>query len=520
MKIIIYFFVFFAFAVLGVETCFFVQENGYRYSSLYRKRFGMAEFFGALASFLAVFCLQYILQSRIWGAVGGCFIALCYLFFRLLLPRKNKRNLTARLKRTACISALCCGGMACGMYMLGTHLLSVKALGSAIFALPVLLVYPVTLLSVCILSPLEKKVQKQFIRKAQEKLQANPNLVRIAITGSFGKTTVKHFLTAFLASNGGAFATPNSYNTPQGISRAINESYHGEKYAIMEFGAKRKGDIHTLCRLYSPQIGILTGVCAQHLATFQTLSNVMQAKGELQAEIEKANGIMFFSSDDARSRELYSHCSGQKYYCGMAISQTPITVTLLGVTAKGSRVRVCDGERMEEILLSLYGKHMVQDFALAACVARGLGVSFSDILAVAKGLKPPAHRMEVLQLPHCTVIDDSYNANSVGVREALSVLSCFNGRKVVITPGLVEMGNAAESENQALGTAIAEVADYVLISAKENAAALSQGLKAGGFPQEKYRVMGNGESLSQGIKAVVQSGDVLLFLNDLPDGYR
>ncbi|MBE7091438.1 MAG: UDP-N-acetylmuramoyl-tripeptide--D-alanyl-D-alanine ligase [Clostridiales bacterium] len=520
MTALLYLLVFSFYLSFSFVVCFAVQENGYRYSFAYYKRYGAGEGYTALVCFLVSLSLAYILHTSVWWGIGGVFAVGCYVLFRTFASRKKKRKLTPRLLRTALLSCVLNVGIACFCYYLGLRISIHKIVTALLFSFPVLAVYPCALLSICILSPLERKIGNNYIAKAQKKLSVNSHAVRIAVTGSFGKTTVKNFLASFLRKTGSVFVTPNSYNTPQGIARAINERYAGEDFVIMEFGARRKGDIRELCQRYAPKVGVITGVCEQHLSTFKTLTAVMQTKGELYEEITKAHGDTFFSSDDKRACELYEKCVGKKYYCGIARSDAPLAVEWINTDALGNTVRLTCGNLSETIALAVYGKHMVRDFALAACVASTLGVSLTDILLVAKDLRSPPHRMEVTRLPHCTVIDDSYNANEVGAEEALNVLSRFSGRKVVVTPGLVEMGKRTESANCRLGEKIGEVCDFALISARENAHAIEIGMKTAGFTQENYRVIGNGDSLANAVKEITKNGDTVLFLNDLPDGYK
>ncbi|MBR2617642.1 MAG: UDP-N-acetylmuramoyl-tripeptide--D-alanyl-D-alanine ligase [Clostridia bacterium] len=520
MTALLYSFVFAFYVAFSFIVCFAVQENGYRHSTTYYKRYGAGECYTAVLSFLVCLSLAYTVRRLVWWGIGSVLTVGIYVLFRAFASRKKKRKMTKRLLRTSLPACALNAGFAVLCFTLGLRLPIPKSVIAILFSLPVFAVYPCVLLSVVLLLPIEKKIGNGYIVSAQEKLKQNPNAVRIAVTGSFGKTTVKNFLSAFLKEVGSAFATPNSYNTPQGIARAINEKYAGEDFVIMEFGARRRGDIRTLCELYAPKIGVITGVCEQHLTTFKTLSCVMQTKGELYEEVTKAQGVTFFSSDNERCHELYEKCNGQKRYCGISRSETPFTVEYIKTDAYGSTVRLSEKGKTQEIVLSLYGKHTVKDFALSACVAREIGVPFKNVLRVARELTPPAHRMEVTRLPHCTIIDDSYNANEIGAEEALNVLSCFSGRKIVVTPGLVEMGNRTESANRRLGEKIAEVSDFALISARENAHSIVGGMKSAGFTQEKYRVIGNGESLARAVKEVTKNGDTVLFLNDLPDGYK
>ncbi len=512
--------VFSVYLLFSFVACFAVQENGYRHSCTYYKRYGAGEGYTALVAFLVCLSLSYTVRLPVWWGLGNVLAVGVYVLFRAFASRKKKRVFTSRLLRTSFTACILNVGIAFLCFVLGLRIPMHKIISAAVLSLPVFAVYPCVLLSVFLLLPIEKKIGNKYIAKAQEKLNRNPSAVRIAITGSFGKTTVKNFLAAFLKERGSIFATPNSYNTPQGIARAINETYAGEDFVIMEFGARRRGDIRELCKLYAPKIGVITGVCEQHLATFKTLSCVMQTKGELYEEVTKAKGITFFSSDNKRACELYEKCVGEKRYCGIARSETALSVEFVKTDSFGSTVRLSEKGETQEVTLFLYGKHTVKDFALAACIANALGVSLKKIARVAKELTPPAHRMEVTRLSHCTIIDDSYNANELGAEEALNLLSCFSGRKVVVTPGLVEMGKRTESANRRLGEKIAEVCDFALISARENAHAILCGMKSAGFTQENYRVIANGEPLNRAVKEIAKYGDTVLFLNDLPDGYK
>jgi UDP-N-acetylmuramoyl-tripeptide--D-alanyl-D-alanine ligase len=385
----------------------------------------------------------------------------------------------------------------------------------ASFFLLFLLPKGVIMLSARILLPIEGRIAQKYLFRAKQILERNGQMTRIAITGSYGKTTVKHMLAALLSVRYRVLMTPASFNTPLGIAKTINgltnTAFAFPEIFIAEMGARQSGDIQELCALVNPQVGALTAVGCQHLESFRSIENVYSTKSELCRYMEKTGGVMVFSEDD-------SLLSVKERYCGRR-GINAFSVQMIKEDASGTTVKISFEEQQGVATLPLYGKHVAANLSLALSIAAEMGLSFSELMQGVNGVSAVSHRLQVTRLADCTVIDDSFNGNPQGAKEALRVLGLFQGRKVVITPGLVELGIRQQEENYILGKNLASSADFVVISAKTNAVAILEGLQAADFPKEKIACYPNGASLTKIIKKIKRSGDAILFLNDLPEIY-
>lgn len=285
--------------------------------------------------------------------------------------------------------------------------------------LPGLLLPLVVCLAHVLTWPVEKLVQGWYMGDARKRLLANPALIRIGITGSFGKTSTKYALGTILGEKYKTLYTPGSFNTPMGVTRTIREKLTPEHQVFIgEMGARYKGDVAQLCRLVRPQYGILTAIGKQHLETFGSLENVMRAKGELLAGVG-SQGCVFLNGDDPLCRQLYENSPLQeKYLFGTQGEGLYMRAEDITVGPEGSRFTlVCqDGTRIP-CVTRLLGRHNILNVAGAAALAYKLGLSEAQIAAGIGKLEPVEHRLQLLPGP-ITVIDDAFNANPVGLQRS------------------------------------------------------------------------------------------------------
>ena len=364
--------------------------------------------------------------------------------------------------------------------------------------------------------PLERFIISRYRFKAEHKLKKMPNLIRIGITGSFGKTSTKYILNTLLSQKYKVCMSPHSFNTLPGLSKVVNNYLSpDDEIMIAEMGARNVGDIKALCDFIHPKYGLITGVGTQHLLFFKTQENILKTKNELIESLGE-DGVAFFNSFNEGSKKLYDRCTlKDKTLVGsinfnakdIKYDQTGTTFTL-----------IIDKDRIP-VTTSLIGKHNVENILLCVAVALKLGLSKEQIVQGISLLKPIPHRLELLKVENGYILDDSYNASVEGSKVALEVLKQMPGKKVIVTPGLVELGQMEYEENYELGKRIAKSADVVVIVNKVNFEALNSGLEANGFDMDNVY---QAETLS---KAKVLLGEILngehtvLFENDLPDNY-
>jgi UDP-N-acetylmuramoyl-tripeptide--D-alanyl-D-alanine ligase len=381
-----------------------------------------------------------------------------------------------------------------------------------------------TVLANVLLAPVQRAINQIYLRRARRRLREVNPLV-IGITGSYGKTSTKYLLEHLLASHRRVLKTPLSYNTLMGICRVINDNLKADcEVFIAEMGAYRRGDIKELCDFVQPTIGILTAIGPQHLERFKTIENVQATKYELIEALPSA-GVAIFNNDDPRCRAL-------------ADRTTRVRVMRYGLDADGQDLdlwaeRITMGPeglaftlaekagRSVEVRTVLLGRHNVLNILGAACAAVAIGVPLAEVAEAIRDLPSVPHRLQLVDSGSgVTVIDDSYNSNPVGAMEALDVLGSFTtGQRILVTPGMVELGALEAQLNEELGAKAAEVCDYVVLVGVERTKPLVAGLRRKNFPQEKIRVVRDLKGATIVLPTIVGVGDTVLFENDLPDLY-
>lgn len=394
------------------------------------------------------------------------------------------------------------------------------------------------------LQPYENKVQKVFWQEAHDKvLDYNPHI--IAITGSFGKTSVKHILGHILKMHAPSLITPGSVNTPMGITRIIREELEPRhQYFIVEMGAYGPGSIARLCALTPPDTGVITAIGHAHYERFKSLETVAEAKYELaEAVLRKQDGLMIVNENTLRfdkAKALQQAHAKQFVVCGDAPESKAkdkkekkedipghLEVHKIVQELEGLLVRLSWKGASYDLKAPLYGTHHGHNLALAFVTAFELGLGPEDILSALKTLPQIAHRLEVKpQGRDMIVIDDAYNSNPIGFQSALGLLATLaqkSGgkikRKILITPGMVELGPAHTEAHETIGRLAGQVCDVALVVNGQRIPSFLEGFKATGGQKELHEVASFAEAQSW-VAANRQDGDAVLIENDLPDLYE
>ena len=441
-------------------------------------------------------------------ALGGGF-----LIGRVTAVKNAKKKLvfTTRIKR---------------LYVIGAIVFAVLCflLGSVWTYLAVLvaLVLPASLaLAGLIAWPVEKLISEMYFRDAQSRLKERPDLIKIGITGSYGKTSVKFILGTMLSEKYQTLVTPSSFNTPMGVTRIIREKLlPTHQVFVAEMGARHVGDIKELCRLVHPTYGVLTSVGPQHLDTFKSIDRIKKTKYELMDAIPH-DGWCFFPDDGAICRELYDKTrKGKSLCCLNENGEATVWAKNIRVSALGSTFTLCTENVGIECQTKLLGEHNIQNILLAASVCLKLGLSLRQIKQGIAKIAPVEHRLQLLpQRGGMTVIDDAFNSNPRGAEAALKVLSAFENRRIIITPGMVELGEGEAEFNRAFGEKMASAVDVAILVGKKHTRPIAEGLLSQGFPEENLHVTASLAEAAALLRQLGQSGDVVLFENDLPDHY-
>ncbi|MBO4374153.1 MAG: UDP-N-acetylmuramoyl-tripeptide--D-alanyl-D-alanine ligase [Lachnospiraceae bacterium] len=366
-------------------------------------------------------------------------------------------------------------------------------------------------------SPIEKSIARGFIKKAMGTLSKMDDLVVVGITGSYGKTSVKFYLETLLSSEYEVLATPESYNTPMGVVKTINEYMRPtHKIFLCEMGARNVGDIKELCDIVHPTHGIITSIGAQHLESFKTQENIIKTKFEL-ADALPSDGFLFLNYDNEYIREhnkngkaiTYSTIGNGKYNADDIV--TSINGTSFTVTSP-------DGESAR-FNTRLIGCHNVVNVVGAIAVANTLGISLEKLKIPVRTLRPVEHRLNMTEKNGITIIDDAYNSNPAGAKAALDTLSMFeDAAKILITPGMVELGEKEDELNEAFGRQAAVSADYILLVGKKRTEPIAKGIREEGFDEKNLFIEETfNDALTRVYSIPGQQHKVLLIENDLPD---
>lgn len=368
--------------------------------------------------------------------------------------------------------------------------------------------------------PIEKLISEMYFRDAQHKLDARPDLIKIGITGSYGKTSVKFILGTMLQEKYQTLVTPSSFNTPMGVTKIIRTRLQpAHQVFVAEMGARHVGDIKEMCRLVHPTYGVLTSVGPQHLDTFKNIDRIKNTKYELMDAIPP-EGCCFFPDDSAICRELYDKTTKTKRLCSLADNgDADVWAESITVSPTGSHFMLCTREGSIACETPLLGQHNIQNILLAATVSLHLGLTLKQISRGIARLEPVEHRLQLIPSPGVTIIDDAFNSNPRGAEAALEVIHQFPGRRIIITPGMVELGQGEDEFNHAFGKKMAGCVDVAILVGIKHTNPITEGLKEAGFPEEHIHAVRSLDEAAALLRQMGKPGDVALFENDLPDHY-
>ncbi len=501
-----------------------MQQGGYKTAAFWRwlkrkdnllmNRLAVLALCLALASAVTSLCFSFLGKTAALVCAAFPFLILLWVFSKV----DGKYALKVSAKRTGRYVRLF------AIYHLYTAVLSyifltllsflAKWNGSELYGLVAYVPFAVMPLSLPLLlslanattRPFENRRNEKFVKRAGQVLNESQT-VCVGIVGSYGKTSVKNILKTLLLEKYSVVATPGSFNTPGGIARTVcSAEFEGKEVFIAEMGARKIGDITELCSLVKPTYGIFTGVCRQHIETFGSLENVFAEK----SEILKCGAKKVVCSGSLKAH-IPEENEGVVYACGvenLRLEGTKTAFTLLL------------GEEKIEVKTALLGRTAAENISLAATLAYEMGLTVEEIARGVEKLEQVPHRLQLIENEGVYILDDAYNCNIVGASSALEVLGLFEGRKCVVTPGIVECGILEEELNGELGKRIAEGNfDKVILVGDTLVGAVKDGYVSAGGKVENLTVvktLGGAQAL---LGEWIQRGDCVLFLNDLPDVY-
>lgn len=388
--------------------------------------------------------------------------------------------------------------------------------GTALYLTPILVP-----LANLINKPIETYIQHWYINDAKKKLESMPDLHKVGITGSYGKTSMKFYLSELLASQYETLKTPESFNTPMGVTITVRRDMKPtHEYFICEMGARRVHEIKELCEIANPHDGIITSVGPQHLETFGSIENVVNTKFELADCVQSSGGKIYLNGDNELIRAKALQYKNAVLY---GINEgNDWRATDIAVSDRGTEFTVTspDGESCR-YATKLLGEHNVLNLVGAIAYAVGTGISMKKLVLPVKRIAAVPHRLQLLDKGNgVTFIDDAYNSNPSGCRAALAVLELFDACRILVTPGMVELGEKQEQLNFEFGQEAAKSCDYIVLVGKNQTVPIYNGIKDAGYNMEQVYVA---ENLSDALAKVqayqTAKKKIVLLENDLPDNY-
>lgn len=374
-----------------------------------------------------------------------------------------------------------------------------------------------------LLKPVEARINQKYYDDAKRIIDGMPDLKIIGVTGSYGKTSTKHYLNRILSEKYDVLMTPGSFNTTMGVIRTIREYLkpYNEVF-ICEMGAKQPGDIKEICDLVHPSMGIVTAVGEQHLESFKTIENVQRTKFEL-VDALPADGLAVINDDfpfvanrNVENVECIRYAvsaKGAAQYTAEDITYTPSGTSFSVVTPAG-----------EQLAFSthLVGECNVSNLLAAIIVALRLDVPVEKIRYAVANIEQVEHRLNMKRTPGgVTIIDDAFNSNPTGSKMALDVLKMMTGgRRIIVTPGMIELGDRQEELNRKFGESIAVSADIAIIVGTYNRDAIVAGIESVNNGIAKAYKVDSFNEAQRLLAITLKSGDTVLYENDLPDTFK
>lgn len=395
-----------------------------------------------------------------------------------------------------------------------------------IFAAPILALKCVFVGNL-ILTPIESTIKWRYEQSARLILGENTNLKKVGITGSYGKTTTKVISSHLLQSKYKTLPTPQSYNTFLGIIRVIREElkpYH--EIFVVEMGAYIPGEIKKICGLVHPDISVITEVGPQHLERFGTIDNVARAKYEIVQGLPR-NGTLIIYTDNPLCSTLANRAKDEGYNVlkyGIASNNSLLDARASEIeySRNGTSFQLhVQGSNARKVEIPLLGYHNVLNVLASTLVALQFEISLEEIVRNYSSIPPIPHRLQLINSGNgITIIDDSYNSNIVGVHNSLDLLEkiALEG-KIIVTPGIVELGELEYIENYRFGEHIARVCTRVILVGLKRTRAIQAGLQSCGFPREQMVVVPGLKEATLELAKITCPEDTVLFSNDLPDNY-
>ncbi len=503
-----------------------LQQNSYRIDRFRRslKAMGDSTSFPKLIALILVLggCIWQVPNAvTVWAIAAFCLIMLVY----QLRARRSYKHPLARTPRVRRLE----GVMVALSIIICSGLLALPSDGTFDYKRTICIVIMmmwvkadwVAIAALWLLKPVEKHINQGYINDAKRILESMPDLKVIGITGSYGKTSTKHYLYRILSERFAVCMTPGSFNTTLGVVRTVREYLKPyDRIFICEMGAKQPGDIKEICDLVHPQVGIITAVGPQHLESFKSIENVQATKFELIDSLP-ADGLAVLNNDFAYvANRAVSNVASLRYAVNPQ-EDTQYSVSDIRYSASGTDFTVNTPEGPLALHTRLVGECNVSNLVAAVIVALYLKMTPAEIARGVEQIEQVEHRLSVKRTPGgITILDDAFNSNPAGSAMALDVLRSMGGCRFVITPGMIELGDRQEELNREFGRKIADAANVAIVVGRYNREAIVSGIESANNPELELHIVDTFAEAQALMISKAHAGDAVLYENDLPDTFK
>ena len=466
--------------------------------------------------------IAFRLDSKI--IVSIYFFLVCLVIFIIKIKEEKASDIKIGLKITARVKRLIVTNIL--LLVIFSFLLKLVPIANLKYLL--LFIYDfalnfIVILSIIINKPVEKLVYLSYKTKAVNKLRQMNNLKVIGITGSYGKTSSKNILSDILNVKYNALPSPKNFNTPYGLIITVNNYLDKfDDILIAEMGAYKVGEIKELCELVKPKYGILTKIGTAHIEIFGSQENIQKGKFELIESLPH-DGIGVLNADDElqRSYNLKNDC--KIIWIGIESKDADVRATNIKTNNNGTTFDVIfKGDKNKyEFTTRLLGYNNIYNILASVALAKEFGLTIDQIKKAVLGVKSVEHRLELRQAGNITYIDDSYNSNPVGSKMALDVLGKMPGFKIVMTPGMVELGDKSYELNKKFGTYMLGNTDAVILVGEKITKPIRDGLKEVNYDDKNIYVVKTTKEAFGLVKSLTANKEAYVLIeNDLPDIYN
>lgn len=443
------------------------------------------------------------------------FVTLAFAVF--MIYRETKKvyvkdlALTARVKRQIAVYTVLMS-----LFIALGKILPADVLALAVIVMSYLMIYPMAMLTY----PIEEGIKKRYEDEARDILKNSSRLIRIGITGSYGKTSTKNIINDIIADSRYTLITPASYNTPMGITRTVREMLKPiHEVFVCEMGADKTGDISYLMDFVKPQYGVVTSIGPQHLNTFHSMDNIIREKMK-EIEMLPKDGVGFINLDNEyiASYQIRNHC--RVVSVGIDNAEADLVAKDIIYGRQGSEFTLHIDDEDYRFRTSLLGKHNITNILIGIAFARELGIDMNQIVKNVARIHQVEHRLEVKKINGFTFIDDAFNSNPVGSKMALDVLSMMPERRVIVTPGMIDLGEKEDEINRKFGRYMKDRADLVILVGEKQTRTIREGLALENFDEDRILVVKTVREAFDYIYGNLNAQDTILLENDLPDAFN